>query len=153
MADITVNGATKSVEASDDAALLWVLRDELGLTAAKYGCGLDQCGSCTVLVAGKRAAACQLTVSDVAGREVTTLESLVSTPAGERVVQALLDANAGQCGYCLPGIAVSLIALASEETRPASRADIARALDTHLCRCGSQPRILTAAMNALEVTR
>jgi nicotinate dehydrogenase subunit A len=143
---VNVNG--RRVPAAPDEALLWVLRDDLGLVAAKYGCGLDQCGACRVLVAGTPMAACQLRVGDVGDRPVATLESLVDTPDGRRVVDALLTRNAAQCGYCLPGIAVTLIALVRTGARH-SREDVAAALDPHLCRCGSQPRILAAALDVL----
>jgi nicotinate dehydrogenase subunit A len=149
MSTITVNGTSREVVADPDVPLLLALRDELGLTAAKYGCGLDQCGSCTVLLAGRRAASCQITVGDVGDREVTTLEALVATPEGQIVLDALAGTNAGQCGYCLPGIAVTLIALA-QRRQALPRSEVATALDPHLCRCGSQPRILTAAVAALE---
>ena len=141
-----VNG--ESVAAPADDLLLWVLRDDLGLVAAKYGCGLDQCGACRVLVDGRPMASCQLLAADVGEREVTTLEALVETVEGRRVVDALLARNAGQCGYCLPGIAVTLVALV-RRGEPMTRRDVAAALDPHLCRCGSQPRILAAAMDVL----
>ena len=144
-----VNGEPVGAPADDDDVLLWVLRDDLGLVAAKYGCGLDQCGACRVLVDGGPMASCQLRVADVGVREVTTLEALVDTPEGRAVVGALLARNAGQCGYCLPGIAVTLIALARRKVGPCSREEVAAALDPHLCRCGSQPRILAAAMDVL----
>ena len=145
-----VNGSDVEVATSADDVLLWVLRDDLGLAAAKYGCGLDQCGACRVLVDGRPMSSCQLRVGDVGDREVTTLESLVATTEGRAVVDALLARNAGQCGYCLPGIAVTLIALARDRGGATStRAEVAAALDPHLCRCGSQPRILAAAMDLL----
>lgn len=145
---LTVNSARRDVVAEPDDPLLWTLRGELGLTAAEYGCGLNQCGACTVIVGGRRVASCQLATGDVGDQEVTTLEALVATPEGERIVAALAGANAGQCGFCLPGIVVTLIDLA-RRGQALSRSDVARALDPHLCRCGSQPRILTAAVNAL----
>ena len=148
MTSLSVNGTRHVVDSARDAALLWVLRDELRLVAAKYGCGLDQCGACTVLLDGRRVASCQIALGDVGSQEVTTLEALVDTPEGKRIVDALLAANAGQCGYCLPGIAVSLIALA-RRNEVLTRAEIARELDPHLCRCGSQPRILSAATEVL----
>ena len=147
-----VNGSDVDidVDASADDVLLWVLRDDLGLAAAKYGCGLDQCGACRVLIDGRPVSSCQLRVGDVGGREVTTLEALVGTAEGRAVVDALLARNAGQCGYCLPGIAVTLISLARDRAgSPVTRAEVAAALDPHLCRCGSQPRILAAAIDVL----
>lgn len=145
---LDVNGEPRPVEAAPESALLWALRDELGLVAAKYGCGLDQCGACTVVVGGRRVASCQLTVGDAAAQPIETLEGLRATPEGEAVIDALAAANAGQCGYCLPGIAVTLIDLA-RRGGVTERRDIARALDPHLCRCGSQPRILRAAVEVL----
>jgi nicotinate dehydrogenase subunit A len=146
---VRVNG--EAVAAPGDDVLLWVLRGDLGLVAAKYGCGLDQCGACRVLVDGRPMASCQLRVDDVGERPVETLESLVVTAEGRAVVDALLARNAGQCGYCLPGIAVTLIALVrgGGVRRALTRAEVAAALDPHLCRCGSQPRILDAAMDVL----
>jgi nicotinate dehydrogenase subunit A len=135
--------------AAPDDVLLWVLRDDLGLTGAKYGCGLDQCGACRVLVDGRPASSCQLTAGEVEGRTVETIESLATTPEGVAVVDALLAHNAGQCGYCLPGIAVTLIHLARSRLGPMTRREIAVELDPHLCRCGSQPRILAAALDVL----
>ena len=146
--NLTVNGRSVDVPAADDDPLLWVLRGDLGLVGAKYGCGLDQCGACRVLVDGASMASCQVSVADVGDRAVTTIEGLVDTAEGQRVVDALLRHNAGQCGYCLPGIAVTLTALARRGASM-SRAEVARALDPHLCRCGSQPRILRAAMEVL----
>jgi aerobic-type carbon monoxide dehydrogenase small subunit (CoxS/CutS family) len=144
--NVVVDGRSAEVPADDP--LLWVLRDDLGLVGAKYGCGLDQCGACRVLVDGVPVSSCQVPAGDVVGREVATIETLVDTPEGRAVVAALLDRNAGQCGYCLPGVAVTLIGLARRRAEaPMSRDDIARALDAHLCRCGSQPRILRAAMD------
>ena len=143
-----VNGAEVAPTSGDDI-LLWVLRDDLGLVGAKYGCGLDQCGACRVLVDGRAVSSCQLRAGDVGDREVTTLEVLVDTPEGRSVVGALLARNAGQCGYCLPGVAVTLIALARSGAGPRTRDEVAAALDPHLCRCGSQPRILAAAMDVL----
>lgn len=148
MATLDVNGERRDVTAPPDSALLWALRDELGLVAAKYGCGLDQCGACTVVVGGRRMASCQLTVGDAGNQPIETLEALRSTPEGEAVIDALAAANAGQCGYCLPGIAVTLIDLA-RKGGATERRDIAAALDPHLCRCGSQPRILRAAIDVL----
>src|SRR3982751_5805189 len=140
-----VVGDGRSIDVPADDPLLWVLRGDLDLVAAKYGCGLDQCGACRVLVDGAPLSSCQVRAGDVAGRRVETLEALVDTVEGRAVVDALLRHNAGQCGYCLPGIAVPLVALARRRGEaPMARDDVARALDAHLCRCGSQPRILRA---------
>jgi nicotinate dehydrogenase subunit A len=147
---LTVNDEAVDVPAADDDPLLWVLRGDLGLVGAKYGCGLDQCGACRVLVDGAPMAACRLPAGDVGGRAVTTIEGLVDTPEGRAVVDALLAENAGQCGYCLPGIAVTLDGLARRRGEaPVAQAEVVAALDAHLCRCGSQPRILRAALRVL----
>lgn len=148
MATLDVNGDRHDVATAADSALLWALRDELGLVAAKYGCGLDQCGACMVVVGGRRVASCQLTVGDAGAQPIETLEALRTTPEGASVIDALAAANAGQCGYCLPGIAVTLIDLA-RRGGVTERRDVVRALDPHLCRCGSQPRILRAAVEVL----
>lgn len=127
--------------------LLWVLRDQLGLLGAKYGCGLEQCGACTVLVDGVARPSCLLHVDDLGDQAVTTLEALREEPEGRRVIEALVTANAAQCGYCLPGIAVTLIWLARRA--PVAWEEVVRALDNHLCRCGSHPRILRVARKIL----
>ena len=147
MVEVVVNGSRQALDVPPSTPLLWVLRDELGLLAAKYGCGLEQCGACVVMVEGQARASCRLPVSEVDGREVTTLEALRDQPEGRRVVDALLGANAAQCGYCLPGIAVTLTWLARRA--PVSWDEVVRALEDHLCRCGSQPRILRVARQLL----
>jgi len=146
---VVVNGQSTRVEVAAETPLLWWLREDLGLRAAKFGCGLEQCGACRVLIDGIPRSSCQVPVGDLAGRDVTTLEQLVRDPAGQRVVDALLGRNAGQCGYCLPGIAVTLVHLVLRgETL--TREEITDALDAHLCRCGSQPRIIAAAVELLS---
>lgn len=150
---LRVNGMDKDVACVAATPLLWVLRDDFGFTSPKYGCGADQCGACRVLVEGRPTASCTLAVGDVADREVTTLEALIDEPAGQRVIDALLARNAGQCGYCLPGIAVTLTAIVrATRASEMSRADLAQALDGHLCRCGAHPRILDAGLDALRGT-
>lgn len=148
-ATIRVNGTAHEVASHERAALLWVLRDELGCASARYGCGVEQCGACRVLVDRVPTASCSVTVADVAGREVTTLEGLVAEGRADRVIGAMVDAGAGQCGYCLPGMVTTLTALGERTAGPPSDDDLLRALDEHLCRCGSQPRILRAARVAL----
>ena len=145
---ISVNGERVTVEVAPDAPLLWVLRDDLGLRAAKFGCGLEQCGACRVLIDGVPRHSCQIPVEDLGEQAVTTLEQLVREPEGQRVVSALLARNAGQCGYCLPGIVVTLTHLVARR-EVLDRAEIVEALDPHLCRCGSQPRIIAAAVELL----
>jgi nicotinate dehydrogenase subunit A len=146
--ELTVNGERVSVTVADDVPLLDVLRNHLDLKGSRYGCGLEQCGSCMVLIDGKAEYSCAREVSTVAGRHVETVESL----AGHPLRQAFLDEQAGQCGYCLSGILISAKALLDINKNP-SRADIVAALDVHLCRCGAHPRILRAVEKAAASLR
>lgn len=139
----TVNGSTVRVAADPTTPLLDVLRNELDLKGARYGCGLEQCGACMVLVDGEPVFACAREVGSVAGRSIATVESL----AGHPLQQAFLDEQAGQCGYCLSGILMSAKALLDRSPAP-SRAEIVAALDKHLCRCGTQYRIIRAVERA-----
>jgi nicotinate dehydrogenase subunit A len=125
-----------------------VLRNHLDLKGSRYGCGLEQCGSCMVLVDGKAEYSCAREVSAVAGMRIETVESLAAHP----LRQAFLDEQAGQCGYCLSGILMSAKALLDRNPDP-SRADIVAALDNHLCRCGAHPRIVRAVEKAAAVAR
>jgi CO/xanthine dehydrogenase Mo-binding subunit/aerobic-type carbon monoxide dehydrogenase small subunit (CoxS/CutS family) len=145
---LEVNGVRHTVEADPDTPLLWVLRGDVGDRSPKYGCGVEQCGACRVLVAGRPMASCTLPLGDVGDRAVTTPAGLAAAAAGAAVQDALVAHNAGQCGYCLPGIAVTLTELVARgEARDA--AGVRAALDDHLCRCGAQPRIVRAALAAL----
>jgi nicotinate dehydrogenase subunit A len=150
MTSLRVNGAVHDIATHPAAALLWALRDELGCASVKYGCGSEQCGACRVLIDGAPAYSCTLTIGDAEGRHITTLEALVGDGRASRVVDAMALIDAGQCGYCLPGIVTTLTALGSRDGS-VSRAEVVRALDPHLCRCGSHARILDAALDALEV--
>ena len=141
--ELTVNGATVSVAVADDVPLLDVLRNHLDLKGSRYGCGLEQCGSCMVLIDGKAEYSCAREIATRRRPEVETVESLGSHP----LRQAFLDEQAGQCGYCLSGILISAKALLDSNQNP-SRADIVAALDGHLCRCGAHPRILRAVEKA-----
>lgn len=143
----TVNGESKHVEAPETATLLDVLRNHLGLMGTRYGCGLEQCGSCMVLVDGQPAYACTREVSTVADHKVTTIEGLGMPAKPHPLQQAFLDEQAGQCGYCLSGIVMSAKALLDRNPKP-SRSDIVAALDGHLCRCGAHQRILRAVERA-----
>ena len=143
----TVNGASKRVDAPETATLLDVLRNHLGLMGTRYGCGLEQCGSCMVLVDGQPAYACTREVGTVADRNVTTIEGLGTPAQPHPLQQAFLDEQAGQCGYCLSGIVMSAKALLDRNPTP-SRGDIVAALDRHLCRCGAHQRILRAVERA-----
>ena len=145
--DFVVNGRPVSVTFDGTAPLLSVLRDTLGLRGSKFGCGTEQCGACMVLIDGKPEYSCSREVSSVAGRTVTTIEGLSSDRSLHPLQQALLDEQAGQCGYCLPGIVISAAALLANNKKP-SRADIVAALDPHLCRCGIHNRVIRAVQKA-----
>lgn len=144
---LTVNGEIRSVDVPATTTLLEVLRNHLGLMGARYGCGLEQCGACTVLVDGAPAYACTREVGTLAGCGVTTIESLGTPERPGPLQQAFLDEQAGQCGYCLSGIILSAKALLDRNPTP-TRAEIVAALDRHLCRCGAHQRIVRAVERA-----
>ena len=147
---ISVNGQEHDVEATPDTPLLYVLRNELQLNAAKYGCGLSRCGACTVHIDGEPIHACVVPVGEVVGREVTTLEGLGDADRLHPLQQAFLDEQAAQCGYCIPGIVMTAAALLERNPTP-SDGEIRAALEGKLCRCGSHPRILRAIRRAAEM--
>jgi nicotinate dehydrogenase subunit A len=149
---LTVNGKPVSVAADGDTPLLDVLRNHLGLVGTKFGCGLEQCGTCMVLIDGRPEKSCGKALSTLAGKAVVTIEGLGTPERPHPLQQAFLDAQAGQCGYCLAGIIVSAKALLDENPAP-SRREIALALDDNICRCGSHPRILRAVARAAERMR
>ena len=145
--NLRINGFPRSVDSPDpDKPLLYVLRG-LGLTATKFGCGLGQCGACTVLIDGKAARSCQMTVANVQGKTVTTMEGLGSTSAPHPVQAAFIKEQVPQCGYCTNGMIMSAAALLSEKQKP-SEAEIRTALDGNLCRCGTQVRVVRAVLAA-----
>ena len=148
----TVNGEARNVGGSQNASLLEVLRNHLGLMGTRYGCGLEQCGCCMVLVDGQPAYACTREVGTVAGRAVTTIEGLGTVAEPHPLQRAFLDEQAGQCGYCLSGILISAKALLDRNSNP-TRAEIVTALDKHLCRCGAHQRILKAVERAAATLR
>ncbi len=144
---LTVNGHAVAVEAEGTTPLLDVLRNELDLKGTRYGCGLEQCGTCMVLIDGEPAYSCTREAGTAAGRSVTTIEGL-GTPDNPHTLQrAFLEEQAGQCGYCLSGIIISAKALLDRNPNP-TRADIVAALDKHLCRCGTHTRIIAAVQRA-----
>lgn len=144
----TVNGrAVQVVVPHDDTPLLDVLRNNLRLTGTRFGCGLEQCGCCIVLIDGTPVKSCGRAIGSVAGRNVTTIEGLGTPEQPHPLQQAFLEEQAGQCGYCLSGILISAKALLDRNPSP-SRAEIARALDDNLCRCGTHNRILRAVEKA-----
>jgi len=147
MIELNVNGRPVQISAAGTTPLLDVLRNQLGLMGTRYGCGLEQCGSCVVLLDGEPVHACSREVGTAAGGRVMTIEGLGAPASPHPLQQAFLDEQAGQCGYCLSGIIMSAKALLDRNPSP-SRGEIARALDKHLCRCGAQPRILRAVEKA-----
>ena len=147
--EITVNGQSRMVEAAAETPLLYVLRNELKLNAAKFGCGLSQCGACTVHVDGEAVRSCIYPVSDAAGKQVTTLEGLGTLDDPHPIQQAFLDEQAAQCGYCIPGMMMTAAALLDQTDQP-SEADIRQALAGNLCRCGTHVRIIRAVQRAAD---
>jgi nicotinate dehydrogenase subunit A len=143
----TVNGKPVSVAADPDTPLLDVLRNHLGLVGTKFGCGLEQCGTCMVLIDGEPAKSCGKAVATVVGKNVLTVEGLGTPQQPHPLQQAFLDEQAGQCGYCLPGILITAKALLDHNPAP-SRREIALALDDNICRCGSHARVLRAVEKA-----
>jgi aerobic-type carbon monoxide dehydrogenase small subunit (CoxS/CutS family) len=139
----TLNGKPASLTVDETRPLLWVLRDDLGLTGSKFGCGEGVCGACTVVVDGKAVRSCVTAIGEVQGRHVLTIEGLERDGRLHRLQQAFLDHAAYQCGYCTPGMIMGAYALLLENPR-ATRTDIVRHLDSHLCRCGAHVRIVEA---------
>lgn len=149
---LTVNGADREVDAPPDMPLLWVLRDLLGLTGTKFGCGAAQCGACTVLVDGQARRSCVTAVGDVADHEVTTVEGLAADGALHAVQQAWLDENVPQCGYCQVGQIMAAVALLAARPAPTDD-DIDAVMTANLCRCGTYPRIRRAIVRAAAALR
>jgi nicotinate dehydrogenase subunit A len=149
MSNLTINGKTISVSASPDTPLLYVLRDELGLNAAKYGCGLGQCGACTVIVDGAAVFSCVTPLGLLEGRRVTTLEGLGSADAPGPMQRAFIAEQAAQCGFCIPGVMMRAQALLDRNPN-ATDAAIRAELQPHLCRCGTHLRILRAIRRAAD---
>src|SRR3954465_12355920 len=149
---LTVNGNSVSVSADPDAPLLDVLRNHLGLVGTKFGCGLEQCGCCMVLIDGAPVKSCGRALSTVAGKSIVTIEGLGTPERPHPLQQAFLDQQAGQCGYCLPGILVTAKALLDRNPTP-SRREIALALDDNICRCGSLVRTRRGVERAAAMMR
>jgi nicotinate dehydrogenase subunit A len=147
MMTLKVNGRDRQIDAEADTPLLYVLRDELGLNAAKFGCGLGQCGSCTVIVDGKAVLSCVTPLLLVEGKQVTTLEGLGTVEAPAPIQRAFMEEQAAQCGYCIPGMMMRAQALLQKNSRPSDE-EIRNELEPHLCRCGTHMRILRAVHRA-----
>jgi isoquinoline 1-oxidoreductase subunit alpha len=147
MTMLRINGESRDVEAPDNMPLLWVLRDILGMTGTKFGCGIAQCGACTVHLDGKPVRSCLLAVGTIGDRAVTTIEGIGATEAGARVQKAWLDVEVIQCGYCQSGQIMSAAALLAGNPNPAD-ADIDAAMAGNICRCGTYVRIRDAIKRA-----
>ena len=148
--NIKVNGTMHSVPAEPDTPLLYVLRNDLGLNAAKFGCGLAQCGACTVLVDGKPARSCATPIDTLGQSEITTLEGLGTIERPHPLQAAFMAEQAAQCGYCIPGIIMSAKALLDRNPQP-SEADVRQGLAGNLCRCGTHNRIVRAVLRAAQM--
>ena len=147
MATLNINGELHPVDVPDDTPLLWVLRDVLGMTGTKFGCGIAQCGACTVHVDGKPVRSCVLSIGVVGQRAVTTIEGVGATPAGAKAQKAWLDLEVVQCGYCQSGQIMSAAALLATTPRP-DDSDIDAAMAGNICRCGTYVRIREAIKRA-----
>lgn len=148
--ELTINGKAVRVETDATKPLLYVLRDELTLRGSRFGCGLEQCGACMVLIDGAAEYSCSREIGTLAGKAITTVEGLSNNGALSPLQKAFLDEQAGQCGYCLSGILVSATALLAKNPKP-SRTEIVEALDRNLCRCGMHNRVIRAIQRAGEV--
>jgi isoquinoline 1-oxidoreductase subunit alpha len=149
MRALTVNGKSYQVDVEDDTPLLWVLRDSIGLTGSKYGCGIALCGACTVLIDGVATRSCQVPVAGIGGKDVVTVESLAQNGKLHPVQQAWIDFDVPQCGYCQSGMMMAAVALLREKPHPTD-ADIDAAI-TNICRCGSYQRVRAATHAAAKV--
>jgi isoquinoline 1-oxidoreductase alpha subunit len=150
MVTLNINGQPREIDVSPDTPLLWALRDVLGMTGTKFGCGIAQCGACTVHVDGQPLRSCMLAVGTIGTRKITTIEGIGATPAGAKVQKAWLDLEVVQCGYCQSGQIMSAAALLSANPNP-SDADIDAAMAGNICRCGTYVRIRAAIKKAANV--
>ena len=151
MINLIVNGSPVEIDVTDDTPLLWVLRDHLQLTGTKYGCGIAQCGACTVHVGGSAVRSCVVPVASVAGQEIRTIEDLAEGESLAPVQQAWIDEQVPQCGYCQSGMIMAVESLLSQNSDP-SDADIDQAI-TNICRCGTYTRIRKAIHRAAALRR
>lgn len=144
---LTINGVERQVDGEADMPLLYALRDRLGLTGTKYGCGTEQCGSCSVLIDGERSFSCRTTLAEAKGRDIVTIEGIGDGESLHPLQQAFIDEHAFQCGYCTPGLIVTAKGLLDRDPDPGEAA-IRTALQDNLCRCGSHPRVIRAVQRA-----
>jgi len=149
--NLTVNGVAKELTVDEDRRLLWVLRDDLGLTGTKFGCGVAACGACTVLVDGEAVRSCVTSMKSVEGKKVTTIEGLANGDHLAPVQQAFIDHLGFQCGFCTPGMIMGGHALLLQNPKP-KREEIVAGMEGHLCRCGANVRIIAAIEAAAQAT-
>ena len=149
MIDLTINGETHSVDVPPDMPVLWVLRDVVGLTGTKYGCGIAQCGACTIHLDGQPVRSCMLPAGAVGAAPITTIEAIAANPVGAKVQKAWLDKEVVQCGYCQSGQIMSATALLQQTPKP-NDAEINAAMAGNICRCGTYVRIRAAIHAAAE---
>ena len=147
---LKVNGATRVVSAEADTPLLYVLRNDLELNGAKFGCGLGQCGACTVLVDGRAARSCITAIDTVAGSEITTIEGLGTIEKPHPLQRAFMEEQAAQCGYCINGMIMTAKELLDRNPKPTEQ-DVRQGLAANLCRCGTHGRIIRAVLRAAEL--
>ena len=152
MVTLDVNGNAHTLDVEPDTPLLYVLRDDLRLNGPKFGCGLGQCGACTVLVDGTAVRSCSLTVAKAAGRKVTTLEGLGSSARPHPIQRAFIEEQAAQCGYCINGMIMTAKAWLDKHPSP-TEAEVKRALAGNFCRCGTHVRIVRAVLRAAQALR
>lgn len=150
--ELKVNGQVHDIDADPDTPLLYILRGHLELNAAKYGCGLTQCGACTVMIDGEAAFSCIMPVGALAGKEITTLEGLGSLEHPGPLQRAFMDEQAAQCGYCIAGMMMRAQALLQKNPNP-TEAQVRQQLEPHLCRCGTHMRVLRAVLRAAQFMR
>ena len=150
--DIKVNGAVRTVDVDGDTPLLWVLRDVLGMTGTKFGCGMALCGACTVHLDGVATRSCITPIGSIANSEITTIEAIGASAAGARIQKAWLDLEVVQCGYCQSGQIMSATALLASKPQPTD-SDIDAAMSGNICRCGTYLRIRAAIKQAAQATR
>ena len=148
MAHLTINGTAHDVDVDPSTPLLWVIRENVGLTGTKYGCGIAQCGACTVHIDGVATRSCGVVVSDAVGKQITTIEGLAQNGALTKVQKAWIDHEVPQCGYCQSGMIMAVTALLKEKPNPTD-ADIDAAI-TNICRCGTYARIRAAIHTAMQ---
>jgi isoquinoline 1-oxidoreductase alpha subunit len=149
MISLTVNGKDYKVDVPEDITLLWVLRDYLGLMGTKFGCGIGECGSCTVLIEGEAELSCQISAEDAEGVSITTIEGL---PENHPVKRAWIEEQVVQCGYCQPGVIMQVAGLLSENQNPNAE-DVIDSMDDVICRCGTYQRMKRGIKTAVEIMR